>query len=146
MQRQHTGRPDSRVIPTGWSENHAPVVDRTLASTVQIGPAGTVPGWNEGRGQSESVGLPAVYDGPASLMVVSDTARALLVVEDPYKCRVYDVTPPLARTGAALVVVGHEITVTACDDADLEGKRLRVAAIERGTRRFSRVLLATLLD
>lgn len=144
--RQAQGRPGTVVIPDGWSEAHAHVIDRTLASTIKIGLASTEPVWNDGRGQSETVVVDPVFDGPASLMVVSDTARALTVVEEPIKSRVYDITLSLAQAGADLVAVGHQVSVTACDDAGLEGKSLRVAAIERGTRRFSRVLLATLLD
>jgi hypothetical protein len=86
-----------------------------------------------------------VYAGPAELMAVSDTARALTVVEDPVKQRVYDVTLPYAASAG--IEAEMVITVDPGDpDPMLAGRTLRVHAIERGSRRFSRVLLAVLLD
>lgn len=146
MRRQHTGRPGTTVIPADWATAPAAIVARALPSTVRIGTPATQPKWNEGRGQSESGGLVAVYTGPASIMAVSDTARAATVVEDPVTTRVYDITLALSRPGADTVGAGHTVIVDACDDAALVGRRLEVQDAERGSRRFSRVLLATLLD
>lgn len=146
MQRQHTGRPGTVVVPADWAVAPAAIVARALASTVQIGPLTGEPQWDPGLRRTVSGGLDPVYDGPASVMAVSDSARALTVVEDPVAARVYDITLALARTGADLVQAEHVVLVTACDDAALQGKRLHVHQVEKGTRRFSRVLLASLLD
>jgi hypothetical protein len=144
--RQAQGRPGTPVIPTGWAEAHSHVIDRALstASTVTIGPAGGTSQWNEGLGRTVTQPAAAVYDGPAELMA-ADLGRAVTVVEDPIKTRVYDVTLPY--DASALVAVDHVITVDAGDpDPMLAVRTLHVSAIERGTRRFSRVLLAVLLD
>lgn len=148
LPRQAMGRPGAPVVPANWGANHAQVIDRATddsGSLVRIGPPGGQVAWNEGRGRSETGIAPPVYVGAATLMLVSDTARALTVVEDPIKSRVYDVTLPYAAS--ALITVGHVVQVDAADpDPMLAGKSLTVSAIERGSRRFSRILLAVLND
>lgn len=145
--RQAQGRPGTAVIPADWAASHATVLERAVAtaSTVTIGPAGGAKQWDEGLGRTVTAPAAPVYTGPAELMPVSDTARALTVVEDPVKQRVFDVTlPHAAGAGIAADMV---ITVAAGDpDPTLAGRTLRVHAIEHGSRRFSRVLLAVLLD
>jgi hypothetical protein len=144
---QAQGRPGTPVIPAGWQAGHAPVITRALMNAaVTIGPAGGTTGWNEGAGQTETEAAAAVYAGAAAIMAVSDTSRILTVVEDPTSTRVYDVTLSLDAAGVDLVVPGHVITVIASDDPALTGKTLTVSGIERGTERFSRVILALLND
>lgn len=144
--RQSQGRPGTPVIPKDWQAGHAAVVAKTLKAKVRIGPPGGTTGWNEGRGQTETADAAAVYVGAASVMPVSDTNRILTVVEDPTSTRVYEVTLPLNEPGVDLVTSEHIVKVTACDDAQLVGKKLAIGGIERGSQRFSRVLLATLAD
>jgi hypothetical protein len=144
--RQAQGRPATPVIPPDWQTAHGSVVTRSLRATVTIGPAGGAAAWSEGAGRTETAAAAAVYTGAAALMPVSDTARVLAVVDDPTSTRVYDVTLPLGGTGVDLVQADHVITVTASDDSMLTGKTLTVSAIERGSERFSRVLLAVLND
>lgn len=134
MQRQHTGRPGTRVRPADWE------------GEVAIGPAVGASSWNEDAGETQTATAPPVYTGPARIMPVSDSARILTVVEDPTSTRVYDVMLPLAGPGADLVMVDHVVTVTSSSDPALTGKTLQVTAVERGTARFSRVILALLLD
>lgn len=145
--RQAMGRPGTPVIPADWAESHSRIVARAVAtaSKVKIGPPGGASHWDEGLGRTVTDPATAVYDGTAELMAVSDTARALTVVEDPVKQRVYDVTLPYV-VGAG-ITPEMVITVAAGDpDPTLAGRTLRVHAVERGSRRFSRVLLAVLLD
>lgn len=145
MQRHHTGSGRRRPIPSDWATGPTSVIGLTLASTVRIGTVSDEPQWNEARGQSESGGLNTVYAGPASIMA-ADEGRTLTVAEDAVTSRVYDITVALARTGADLIVAEHVVLVEACDDQALVGRRLQVHEVERGSRRFSRVLLATLVD
>lgn len=147
LRRQSQGRPGTVVIPAGWGESHSKVIDRAVgtASTVRIGEAGGTSVWDEGLGRMVTQPKDPVYVGNAELMPVSDSARAQLVVEDPTSVRVYDVTLPYLASSA--VEVDMVLTVDAGDpDPMLAGRTLRVGHIERGSRRFSRVLLATLLD
>jgi hypothetical protein len=147
LPRQMMGRPGTPVIPTAWAASHAAVVARVVgtASTVKIGPPGGASTWDEGLGRTVTQPATAVYTGPAELMPVSDTARALTVVEDPVKQRVFDVTLPYAA--GAGIAADMVVTVDAGDpDPTLAGRTLRVHAIEHGSRRFSRILLAVLLD
>lgn len=134
------GRPGTSIVPEG----QGPVVTATLTATVKIGPLSANPVWNDESGQTETVVADPVYEGAAALMPVSDTARALSVVEDPVSTRVYDVTLP-ASAGAG-ITTAHYVQVVSDPDPELVGKHLEVQAVEHGTRRFSRVLLATLVD
>jgi uncharacterized protein DUF6093 len=146
MQRQHTGRPGTVVIPASWGQTHASVIDKATAtaSTVTIGAEGPAT-WDEDLGRTVLTIPDPTYAGAAELMAVSDSARALTVVEDPIAQRVYDVALPYAA-GAA-ITPDMVVRVDAGDpDPTLAGRTLRVRAIERGSRRFSRVLLAVLLD
>lgn len=143
---QAQGRPGTCVIPANWGAAHGDVVRRALTAAVTIGPSYADLQWNDETGQMDAYAADALYTGPASLMPVSDTARILTVVEDPTSTRVYDITLDRALEGADLVEAEHVITVTGCDDALLAGKSLVVTAIERGSQRFSRVLLALLND
>lgn len=141
MQRQHTGRAGTTVIPADWDHAPAAVIDRTHPSTVAIGPTGGQRKWNEGRGQSETVGPEPVYAGRATIMLAS-ADQAATVVEQDTSVAVYEVK--IAYAGSADVAVGHTVTVGADDpDPALAGQTLFVASVERGSRRFSRVLLAT---
>lgn len=147
MQRQHTGRSGTVVIPTNWGAAHGQVVDKTHPSLVRIGPAGGTPTRNPGTRQVETVAAQPVYVGAATLMLASAVGglpgQPAVVVEDEVAEVAYEVKLPYAAS--ALVQVGHDITVDATDpDPMLAGQVLRVASIERGSRRFSRVLLATL--
>lgn len=145
--RQAQGRPGTPTIPPGWQAGHAPVVTRALMNAaVTIGPAGGTTDWNEGAGQTETAAAAPVYSGAAAIMAVSDSARILTVVDDPTSTRVYDVTLSLDAAGVDLIESEHVIRVTASDDAMLTGKTLSISGIERGTERFSRVLLAVLND
>lgn len=147
MQRGHTGRPGTVVIPADWGQRHAAVIDETHHSTVRIGPAGGVPTRNPGTRQMETAPAAPVYVGRATLMLASAVGglpgQPAVVLEDEVSVVTYEVTLPYAASSA--VEVGHDITVDDNDpDPMLAGQVLRVAAIERGSRRFSRVLLATL--
>lgn len=146
LPRPMMGRPGTPVIPIAWGESHSKVIDQatSTASTIKIGVPGT-PQWDEDLGRSVIPIVDPVYSGAADLMAVSDTARARLVVEDPVKERVYEVMLPYA----AGVELASEmvLTVDAGDpDPRLSNRTLRIGHIEDGSRRFSRVLLAVLLD
>lgn len=147
LPRQAQGRPGTVVIPADWGAAHAKVIERAIAtaSSVGIGPAGGESHWDEGLGRTVTAAAAPVYSGTAELMVVTDTTRALTVVEDPVKQRVYEITLPY--DASALIEVDQVVFVAAGDpDPMLAGRDLRVAQIEHGSRRFSRVLLAVLLD
>jgi hypothetical protein len=135
------------VIPANWAAGHAAVIDKTHASTVRIGPAGSAPVRNPGTRQMETAAASPVYVGRATLMLASAVGglpgQPTVVVEDEVSVVAYEVTLPHAASTA--VQVGHVITVDNADpDPALAGRSLRVASVERGSRRFSRVLLATL--
>lgn len=142
MQRQHTGRPGTHVIPTGWAEGHAVVVAKTLLCTVTIGPAGTGPAtYNPTTHQSETPAATPTYDGPAEIMLVTDTDRLVDAADEQVPTRVYEVKLLATATGVQPL---HVVHITTCTDPDLQGQRLVVDAVEVGSQRFARVLRATL--
>ncbi|WP_109507353.1 DUF6093 family protein [Nocardioides speluncae] len=146
MRRHHTGSGKRRVIPADWQHHHAPTIEATLASTVAIGPAAGTPAWNPATKQTETAAVPPVYDGPAAVQAVAaglggNTSKR--VAEELVPHRSYEVTLPWDATTE--VTTDHVVTVTADEDPDMVGRRFTINTIERGTRRFSRVLQATLI-
>lgn len=145
MQRSHTGRPGTAVVPDGWAAAGGAVVDQSHPSSVSIGQAGGAAAYNPTTNQTEAAAVAPVYVGRATLMLLQTRGdQSETVVDDPTAARKYDVT--LTYAASAGVQVGHVITVAADPDPMLVGRTLRVEAIERGSRRFSRVLLAILLN
>lgn len=146
LPRHHGGSGRLPVIPTDWTDSPASVVSGSLATsgcTVAIGEPGGEPVWNPVTEQTETPNVPPVYVGRAEIKLVTDTDTIRFVVGEEVSVRVYAITIP---ADAALVEVGQVVRVTADPDPDLQGKTLTLRAIERGTRRFSRRLLATLTD
>ncbi len=137
------GRPGTRVIPADWQATHAAVVAKTLTSSVLIAePGDGEPVFNPDTHQSETPLGATSYDGPATIMLVSDSDQAPEVAGEDVPTRRYEVKLTHAAAG---VKPGHILQVTACQDPDLgPGVRLIVDTVERGTQRFSRVLYATL--
>lgn len=144
----HRGRPGSAVIPGEWQQQLAPVVANVLATsgcTIRITPRGAQPGWNATSGQTETTAAADVYAGAASITVVSNTDRDLTVVDDTITSRLYEIRLPWDAPAAA-DTRGQLVTVVSDPDPDLTGRTLTVQAAERDTRRFSRLLYATLTD
>lgn len=148
MRRHHTGSGRRTVVPAGWAAHHRVVTDQAVADancTVTIGPAaGGAPAFDPALGYSVAPAGVPVYAGPASIMAVSASDRRQTVAEDEVASLLYDVT--LLGDASAAISTDHVIKVTASDDGLLAGRTLQVSEIERGTRRFSRTLLATLTD
>lgn len=137
------GRPGTKVIPDGWEAAHARVVEDTFDCTVTVGPAGVTPAWNEERKQTETTAAAAVYAGPASITPVEqDTGGQTVTAEDVIPMSVYQVKLLHAADG---VEVGHIVTVTEAPDSMLVD-RLKVVAVEKSSRRFSRILQAVDAD
>jgi hypothetical protein len=65
------------------------------------------------------------------------------VADDDVSTQAYRVTLDVDVTG---IKTSHVVKVLTSDDPALTGRTLAVAAVDRGSRRFSRVLLATLND
>ena len=120
----------------------AQVIDRTLDSVVRIGlPATGEPVWDPVLEHTVPPQGTTVYSGPASLVKITDTARELTVVDQKVAVRTYQVT---IRYCAEAILEEHVVDVVSSPDADLVGARLTMSAVERGSRRFSRVLQAVL--
>jgi hypothetical protein len=147
MRRHHRGSGRRSVIPTDWQDHHAAVVDQAMLDaecTVTIGPeTGGAAVFNPTLGYSETPVGTAIYTGSAMVSVFMPRDHRAAVAEDEVTWLQYRVTLPVDVAGLS---TGHVVRVVSSTDADLVGKTLAVADFERGARRFSRVLIATLND
>lgn len=139
------GRPGTNVFPDGWADAAAGVLNKTHESTVQIGPPGSTPAWDEASRRTLAATVPPAYDGVASIRPASDSDGAAepVVAHDQVTVTRYQVGLPQPTDG---IVVGHVVTVATSPDAALVGRTLTVVAVEYGDRRFTRLLYATLND
>lgn len=147
------GRPGTEVFPTDWAGTHAAVTAKTHTSSVTIGPAATAGTWDPAQRRTIAAPVNPVYDGPADITQVTDVSRVQTIVEDPTSITVFEVELPLTTPADPdttvhpdAVTPDHVVTITSSPDPLLTGRRLHVRSIERGDRRFARVLLATLID
>lgn len=144
MQRRHMGRPGTPVFPPDWQKDHALVIDKVLDCKIQIGPAGTQPVFDPGSGTTKTRPVDPVYDGDAALAPVSSSdGRRVDAADQVVLVRSYEITLPVDVAGLRK---SHRVLIVESPDAMLTGQLLTVDSIERGDRRFSRVLYATLKE
>jgi len=139
------GRPGTKVFPDGWAEAHAVVVDGTHDSTVTVGEPGGSPQWSAEAKATLTLPVAPAYTGKATITpVAQDGEQQAAVAEDVVPVRRYEVKLLHAAAG---VEVDHVVTVLASPDPEFAtGRRLKVTAVEKGSRRFSRVLIAVDAD
>lgn len=149
MRRHHSGSGRRHVFPHGWQTRHAAVVTDTIVtgdgatSRVKIRtPTSGATEWDPVDRVSKAVPGEPVYDGPATITALAAGDPRVEAVAEQVPTRVYEVALPWTT---ASIGTEHVIDV-ADDDPDplLAGRRLTIDHVERGTRRFSRLLTATL--
>lgn len=140
--RRSYGRPGTKVFPTRWAAEHGDVIASTYESMVRIGPLGVPVRGEDGRTRTPPGVM--VYSGAASITPSADGAVAASVVDTPASTRTYEVKLPAEVAG--IDTDHHLLWVEESPDPDLEGARLTIQSVERGDRRFSRVLQTTLTD
>lgn len=155
----HYGRPGSQVLPTGWAESQAPVISNILAGsgctitiTPPVGAAGSgTTAWNREAKATETTPAAAVYgpdvDPHAGVASITLTAEGpvLDIVDTKPTTTTYEIRLPWDAP-AACNAPGSVVRVVTDPDPDLVGKTLIVQQAERDTRRFSRILYATLTN
>jgi hypothetical protein len=144
MRRQHTGRPGTAVIPSGWETAHRVVVERTMRGRVSLRePGSSGQTWSEADEAMVATPLaPYATDVPARIQALSGQARVVQLADDTEVIADYLVVVPAAQ----VVATGHLADVTTSGDPDLTGRTLRVEKVARGTERFERDLFCTLDD
>lgn len=135
------GRPGTAVFPAAWGVTNGRVIGDTLDSTITISRPGGTPSWNATSGRTETQAASPIYQGPASLIPDTDATREIAVAEDPVPVRVYEIKLEHATVG---VKAGMKVLVNTSPDPMLVAQSLTVTGVEYDTRRFSRVLTATL--
>lgn len=143
MRRHHTGSGRRAVIPADWETSHRVVAEGTMRGRVALREPGTQQVWSPVLEQNTAVPKdPYATDVPARVLALSGQARVIQLADDTEVIADYLVTVPASR----VVATGHLVDVTACTDADLTGRALRVEKVVRGTERFERDLFCTLDD
>lgn len=139
--------PGTRVIPDGWAVHHQPVVEGTMVdATVALRDPTAPPtssGWNPATEQNETVPAAAYWTGGARIQMLNQQGSQPVVAEDQETVAGYLV---VVSAAVAAVREGHRVAVTACDDAALTGRELKVVTVARGSHRWERDLFCELTD
>lgn len=140
--RHHTGSGRRHVFPTDWQTHHAAVVDDTLDCWVEIRSAEGIAGWDDVLQQTVTVKAPAVWAGWATVEPkVTTDGGGVYAADEQVPTRVYDVVASRCLVTATPHLV---VDVVSSPDPMLVGGRLSIDSVERGSRMFSRGIVATL--
>lgn len=147
------GRPGTTVFPPDWSTSHAPVAAGWFTGTVSLRePGGTDSAFDPETGVTTVTPFePFAADLASSITPLGadgETGPATETAGDMVRITGYLVQVDLTFDGddAPALKPGCLIDVVTCDDALLVGRTLTVNDIARGSRRFTRDLVATLND
>lgn len=133
--------PNTRVIPTGWSQAHAPVAEGGMNGRCRIyDPATATTGWDA---PTESATLDrgeAVYDGPCRVEPAL-SASDVLQADDAETVRGYlvQILFDAAAVEKDWVLIPYDVV----NDAHLDGEVLTVDDVQLGTERFTRDLICS---
>lgn len=143
--RRAQGRPGTRVIPTTWGRDHAPVVTKAMRGTCQALPPGDgALVFDPTEKISKRGDVDPTYDGPCRIQILNAQDQSAVVAEQAQITVGYLVTLSLLEPGADEITTAHRIKVTATDeDPSLVGKTLSITSLVRGTERFERDLFCT---
>ncbi|UIU47068.1 DUF6093 family protein [Microcystis phage MinS1] len=151
MQRQHTGRPDTHVLPHETA--HRVVAERTMTAIVALRLPGAGPRrWDPVSQQNTADVHDAYWTGPARVQAQATKARRVTVADDDETTAGYLITLPatlLDDNGVPVATIpaeDHVVRVTNSGDPALDGRDLTVDQVVRGSVRFERDLLCSLTD
>lgn len=133
------GRPGTRVVPTRWESDHAPVAAGAATATCTIHKPAVTPIANSDL--SYTAGSPTlVHSGSCRVQAwTGNTAPTL--GDQRLERSTYLVQLEQDVSG---VSTGDTVTIATCDDPDLVGETLTVKLSLSGSLRFSRDLLCVL--
>lgn len=138
MQRQHTGRPGTRVLPL--EEAGRVVFGATMTAPVTLRTPGTAQAWSDAEDQMVATPNAPYFTGMCRVQAMTNDARDVLAAEDTITVSGYLVT---VAAGVA-ASVDDLVVATGTGDTTLDGRDLRVRDVVRGTVRFERDLICTL--
>ena len=141
------GRPGTVVIPAGWAESLAPVVQATWMqnATVNLRKPGGTEAWSDDDDRTVTVPFDPFLTGvPANIQALTETSVPPAdAVEDQVRVLGYLVTLPLG-TAPTDLDEGVLVDIVTSDDPMLDGQTMHVTDIVRGGRGFERALICDL--
>jgi hypothetical protein len=132
---------NTRAIPTGWSQHHAPVAAGGMNGSCRIyDPATATTTWNPATESNDFTRGTAVYDGPCRIEPTL-SATDVVQADDAETVRGYLVqilfdADPVEKDW---VLVPYDVT----NDTQLNGQVLTVDDVQLGTERFTRDLICS---
>lgn len=138
LPNRHQGRPGTRVIPEGWGQSHASVVERTLTGLCRVLPP-TDP-TDVVAAADLTVTAPTVtpeHVGPFRMQQQNAQVAVALLGEQYQATAVY----LFALEADAEISYGASVLIDDCpEDPTAAGRRFTVRKIARGSQRFERDL------
>lgn len=134
------------VFPTNWGHDHGKTLANTLDSRVRVHAAtGGTAVFDTDAGYTTVTGPAPLYTGPASVMPAQvPPGGDAPMGEELVPRRYYEIA---FDHDVTWVLPNMVITVDHCpNEPMLTGQALTVDQVERGTRRFTRHVIATLAD
>lgn len=141
---QAVGRPNTPVIPAGWSAHHRPAANSTHTATVQLRrPGGTTGAFDRETGTTPVTPHTPYYEGPARIQILPSETQEVDAAEQEISLTRYAVMLDAAVTGFELEDLCQVTAVDANGDPWLVGRDLTVYAFESGSLHWERRLLCT---
>jgi hypothetical protein len=136
----------TRVIPSGWSDHHRPVVAGTRTGTVAWRkPAGTKGAFNGATGTQAATPATAYFTGSARIQALAEAGATSETGGQQVTITGYLVTVAWDATDQFEVDdLGEVAAVDANGDPGLVGKTLIVKSVARGSLVWERDLYCTL--
>ncbi len=133
-------RPDSRVIPTGWSEHHQPTAESVMTATCRITRRTAATGvYDSSTGRTTYTAPTEVYEGPCRIQRAALTGtQAPIRGEKLTPVRPYTVSLPITAEG---IQVNDLVEILTADDPDTTGKHLTVVDVRGGSLLWQRDLI-----
>lgn len=129
--------PNTRVIPTLWSDHHRPTAEGGMTATCVVtrrDPVGTT----DAAGRWTPTTPTTLYTGPVRVLALTPRRGVLVVGDAQETVRRYQVS---LRFDVPEIRIGDLVAVTGSVDSGLFGKQLRVADVALGSEEWQRDLI-----
>lgn len=142
--RRSHGRPGTEVIPARWATDHQPVAEKTMVGAkATFRKPGTQQSWSAEQEQMIAVPKTPYAAGlRCRAQALPTQARDVVAAEDTETVAAYLITV----TADLNPLEGDLVQLDVCDDPALDGLRLEIQQVVRGSILWERDLMCTLTD